>query len=118
MQSRPRAAVHPRLATYPVSPSDTAAISITINEPNTSTLEIPALAFTWTPDHAVLAINIVLDFLRLFFQLTRIPDVCSILSDTVKCMDGVRLADIGNYNTALKLAPTIGVDVAFLRLNS
>jgi len=112
--------VHPRLATYPVRRSETADISINIVMPDTSSVEIPPLGVAWSPEHATLAINIVLDFLRLFFQLTTIPEagIRAILSDTVKCKDGLRATDVGNFNAALKLAPTIGVDVTFLLADS
>ena len=63
-----------------------------------------------------MAINVVLDFLRLFFELSTIPKagIRAILSDTVKCKDGHRQVEIGHFDKVLKLAPSIGVDVGFL----
>ena len=109
--------VHPRLATYPVKKTETADISITIKAADNVTVDIPPLGFTWTTENAISAINVVLDFLRLFFQLTRIPDagIRAIMSDIAKCKDGLRQMDVGNYDTVLKLGSTIGVDVAFLQ---
>jgi hypothetical protein len=106
--------VHPRIVTYPVSESETADLKIRINLPETQTLGIPPLG--WSAEHAVTAINAVLDFLRLFFKITTVPaaGIRAILSDNMKCKDGVRLADTGHYNKILTVARTIGVDVTFL----
>ena len=108
--------VHPRLGTYPVSRSETADISINIGAYGTEGLAIPPLAVTWSADHAVMAINVVLDFLRLFFKLSTVSNagIRAILSDTVKCKDGLRQIDTGHFDKVLKLAPSIGADVGFL----
>ena len=108
--------VHPRLGTYPVSRSETADISMKLVAPETQALAIPPLAIAWSSEHAVMAINVVLAFLRLFFELSTVPKpgIRAILSDTVKCKDGLRNIEIGHYDKVLKLASSIGVDIGFL----
>jgi hypothetical protein len=108
--------VHPRIVTHPVSKTTTADISIKVELPKTYTLKMAPLGMAWSLNDAIEAINTVLHFLRLFFQLTTVSlkGIQNILSDNIKCKDGIRNADTGRYNDILKLAKTIGVDVSFL----
>jgi hypothetical protein len=108
--------VHPRIVTHPVSKSDTADILISLELPETQTLKLVPMGMAWTWKDGSLAINTVLDFLRLFIGLTKVSAmrVRAILSDVVKCKDGLREADTGRYDDLLKISTTIGVDVSFL----
>ncbi|MDQ6911942.1 MAG: hypothetical protein M3119_00240 [Verrucomicrobiota bacterium] len=108
--------VHPRVVTHPVTATETADIKISIKLPPDPALNMVSLGMAWSVKDAILAINTVLEFLRMFIQLTRMSaaGVQAILSDVVKCDDGSRIADTGGYDPILVLGLGLEIDVGFL----
>jgi hypothetical protein len=114
--------VHPRATNFPITrigeqdgkPKMTSTVEVK------STPKLAPMSFAWTTKDAKIVLKSLVEFFRLFFvELCGFkPDTVGIiLSTVVKCSDGDRIADIGDYRKVLGLSKTLELEISFMGLN-
>lgn len=108
--------VHPRASRFEMKESKTQGVQISMPWPSAHELEIPPVLIKLAPADAKTAIGIVIEFLRLFSQLSGLSSnqFRSHLMGHAVCPDGNREIDIGNFTRLLRLAPSLGLDIDFI----
>jgi len=108
--------VHPRASRFTIKESKTEGIQISIQWPTAHDLEIPPVLLGLTPANAATAIGVVIDFLRLFSELSGLSETQfrNHLMGHMVCRDGKREMDIGNFARILRLASSLGLNIDFM----
>ena len=108
--------VHPRTTKHALLDPENPESAFKIKLPGNSASEIKPVAFLWDFDDSVIALTVVLNFLRLVVKIAGLnpPSVRLLLLSHAICADGKRGLDIGHFEKLIQLATTIDVDVAFL----
>lgn len=107
--------VHPRSLRFPMKESPNEGVAFQLQWPGDHAINIPPVPFGLTPANAVTAIEVILDFLRLFLGLSGLTPAQTqmTLMGYVVCPDGNRQMDIGNFLKILNLAKSLSLDVSF-----
>jgi hypothetical protein len=107
--------VHSRTIHYSVYQPNTDA-HFGVKMPGNQFIPMQPVSFAWSEADGLTAIKAALAFLRLVVELSGLSslEVEQTLNTFAECGDGRRAVDLGNFDKALTLATTLGIDLAFL----